>query len=189
MSLIGTIEDQVCDLVRAHFTNRLKAVESLPADWDNDTFKRILRQAPGVFVVYGGGPMRDLGNGAQNQARLSLIVATTHASGEKARRRGDSREIGAYEIVENLIALLHNKTLPAGTTLTASSVENLFTGQLETQGAAIYAVAFSLPLVFDTTGGPPNDLDAFETFVGDIDLAPADGTADVTAHVELEQTP
>lgn len=186
---IGLAEDQIIAAVQAHFNGRLRTVESLPADWDSDTFKRILRLTPGVFVVYGGGPLRDVGEASQNLARFALVVATTHASGELARRRGDSREIGAYEICENLVAKLHGYKLPMDSTLSAMSIENLFTGELEKQGAAIYSVTFQLPLTFDTTGGDPSTLDEFVTFNGDFDIEPADGQVDVTAAVTLEQEP
>ena len=186
---IAAIEDYLVAQVKAAFDGRLKAVESLPADWDNDTFKRLLRQTPGVFVVFGGG-QRDSSETDDGrvviQGKWGLIAATTHASGELARRRGDNREIGAYEIVERLCDLFEGHDVPDQGALSFVGIENLFTGDLEKQGAAIYGVEFTLPM-YVTAGQSGVSLDNFVTFHADFDTAPQDGQIDAADTVQLEQ--
>lgn len=186
---IAAIEDYLVAQVKAAFDGRLKAVESLPADWDNDTFKRLLRQTPGVFVVFGGG-QRDATDTDDGrvviQGKWGFIAATTHASGELARRRGDAREIGAYEIVERLCDLLEGHEVPEQGVLTLVGIENLFTGDLEKQGAAIYGVEFTMPM-YVTAGQSAGFLDDFVTFHADIDTAPQDGQIEAADTVQLEQ--
>lgn len=186
---IATIEDYLINLVSTAFDSRLKAVESLPADWDNDTFKRLLRLTPGVFVVFGGG-QRDSTETDDGrvviQGKWGFIAATTHANGELARRRGDTREIGAYEIIERLCDLLEGHEVPDQGVLSFVGIENLFTGDLEKQGAAIYAVEFTIPM-YVSAGQGGASLDNFVTFHGDFDAAPQDGQIDAADTVQLEQ--
>lgn len=182
---LAQIEDYLINRIKAAFNGRLKAVESLPADWDSDTFKRLLRMAPGAFVVFGGGAHADRNTGASIDGRFSVIAVTAHASGELVRRRGDSREIGAYEIVEIAVPLLHEHTIPDVGMLKLTGVDNLFTGELDRQGAAVYAATFSLPITFAPTLDPAT-LDDFLTFHADYDLAPTDTAIDATDTVTLE---
>lgn len=183
---IAALEDYLVSRIKTAFNGRLRAVESLPADWDGDTFKRLLRQAPGAYVVFGGGPLKRSTPGACINAQVSVIAVTTHASGELARRRGDSREIGAYEILEIVVPLLHDHVIADVGALALIGVENLFASDLERQGAAVYGATFSVPFEFDRSIDPAM-LDDFLVFHGDYDIVPADGMIDATDHVELGQ--
>lgn len=185
MSIAG-IEQHLIDRIKTRFGNRLKGVESLPADWDAETFKRILRLTPGVFVVFAGGQAE--AGSTRLLGHWGVVAVTTHASGELARRRGDTREIGAYEIVEICIPLLHDHQVPDVGTLQFQGVENLFTGDLEKQGAAIYGADFLLPMAIEAPdGGGADPLDAFVTFHAEHDLAPTDGTSEAADTVALPQ--
>lgn len=185
---IAAVEQHIIDTVKARFGTRLKAVESLPADWDADTFKRLLRLAPGVFVVFGAGP-RDMSSDDDApviNAKWGVIAVTTHASGELARRRGDSREIGAYEIIENCVRLLHRHPVPDQDQLLLTDVQNMFTGEIEKQGATLYGAEFSLRMSIDTDDAA-GSLDDFITFDGVYDLAQPDGKPDAEDTVTLPQ--
>jgi phage gp37-like protein len=187
---IRAVEDHFIDLIKARFGGRLRAVDSLPADWDDDTFRRILRQAPGVFVVFGGG---DADPSFDEQGRLVIdsqwgfTAVTTHASGERVRRHGDQREIGAYEIVEVLTALLHDHVVEGHGQMRLRSIKNLFTDGVEKQGASIYGVEFSMPMFVTPENGEPPDLGTFRTFHDDIDPAPKDGRILASDITNLEQ--
>lgn len=171
---IANVEDKLIAEIKAALTVggqlKVRQVESLPGDWDADMLKRLLRLAPGVFVAFMGGPV-NAGHAAQLDAQWAVIAITAHASGEAARRRGDSQEIGAYEILETLIPRLHGLKIAAEGTLNIVDVANLYSGQLDKQGVAVYAARFkilmALPLSLDEA-----TLDAFETFDAKYDRAP-----------------
>ena len=184
---IASVEQHIIDTAKAAFGGRLKAVESLPADWDEDTFRRILRLAPGLFVVFGGGPRDDsVDDGLVINAKWGLMAVTTHASGELAQRRGDTREIGAYEIIETCAALFHQHAVPGEDRMLCTDVQNLFSGAVEKQGASLYGAEFSLRMsLASTDAGSP--LDDFKTFTDKFDLAVPDGQAEAEDHVELAQ--
>ncbi|WP_368565494.1 phage protein Gp37 [Pseudoxanthomonas sp. UTMC 1351] len=183
---IAQIEQAFIDIAKARFGTHLRTVESLPADWDSETFKRILRLAPGLFVVFGGGAAMDQSTDIRSQ--WVLLAVTAHASGERARRHGDSREIGAYEIIETAVPLFHDRQVPGVGLIRFEAIENLFTAAIEEQGAAIYGARFSLPMTI--TAPPPggtDPLDAFLTFNSTLDAAPADGRPEAEDVVVLPQ--
>lgn len=185
---IAAIEQHLIDTVKARFTTSLRAVESLPSDWDADTFNRLLRGVPGVFVVFGGGQPDPASNDdGVILAQWVLIAATAHASGELARRRGDSREIGAYEIIEILTQLLDGHDVPDAGRMKLQEIDNLFTGAVEKQGAAIYGVRFELPMPLAPSDQVPPTLDDFLTFQPDYDAAPSDGQLEAEDLVTLPQ--
>lgn len=184
---IAAVEQHIIDTAKARFGNRLRTVESLPADWDEDTFRRILRLAPGLFVVFGGG-LRDntVDDGLVINARWGLMAVTAHASGELAQRHGDAREIGAYEIIEICAQLFHQHAVPGEDRMLCTDVQNLFSGAVEKQGASLYGAEFELRMSIapEETGSA---LDDFKTFTDQFDLAAPDGQAEAEDHVELPQ--
>lgn len=187
MSIVQN-EQWFIETVKARFEGRLKGVESLPAVWDDRTFERLLRLTPGVFVVFAGGPrMPEFQDSVVLNATWTFAVATTHASGELARRHGDSREIGAYEIVEILAGLLDGQPTPySAGPAELVDVQNLFDDALEKQGAALYGVSFQMPTPVDAGDAAPA-LDDFITFQDQFDLAQPDGQPEAEDRVELPQ--
>lgn len=188
---IAAIEQHLIDTTKAAFGGVpggvLKAVESLPADWDAHTFNRLLRGVPGVFIVFGGGQQDDTSNEVGViLGQWVFIAATAHASGELARRRGDSREVGAYEIIERVVQQFDRYQVPNAGTMRLQEVENLFTGAVEKQGAAIYGARFELPMPLLTDDAAPT-LDDFFTFQPDYDAAPTDGQLEAEDVVTLPQ--
>lgn len=161
---IKVVEDKLIERLKVLFSTRVKSVDSLPGDWDADSFKRLLRLVPGVFVVFAGGSPRDYGGEtAFLNARWVVIAATANASGEAARRRGDGAQIGAYEIVEIVVAQLHGHVVPGEGALSLVDVQNLYSGEVDRQGLAVYAATFQMTMSF------PADVDLaaladFETF-------------------------
>jgi hypothetical protein len=117
-----------------------------------------------VFVVFAGGAPKEYGGEtAHLNASWVVIVATANAAGEAARRRGDGTSVGAYALLELVLAYLHGYTVPGEGSLSLVNTENLYDGQIDKQGLAIYAATFQMPMAL------PADLDLasltpFETF-------------------------
>lgn len=186
---IASIEQWFIDTLKPAFAGRLRVVESLPADWDAKTFERVLRSAPGLYVVFGGGPrLPQYQDGFVIAAKWGFVAVTTHASGELSRRRGDSREIGAYEILENAVAVLEGVVPPGALgPLQLENIENLFDDANESKGAALYGIEGVLPMPLIADGAAPPALDDFLTFDDVVDLAAPDGIAEGADHVVLPQ--
>lgn len=170
---IGSTEDDLIDTLTAAVGDAKLRVDSLPGDWDDDMHRRLLRLAPCLLVAFTGAvPM---GNGTGHVPELlgqwAVYVVTAHPSGEGARRRGNAQGLGAYEIIERLVVpVLHNHVVADVGTLTLDRVDNLYTGTVDRQGLAVYAVTFRLPMAFDLAGS--DDLANFATFAARYDIPP-----------------
>lgn len=169
---ILTIENALIARIATVLGNKVKTVESLPGDWDDDMLKRLLRQVPGVFVAFAGGGAKSVGaNSPDIDAQWIVYVATGHASGEAARRRGDALQVGAYELIQLVVPALHLHTIAGEGTLMLARVENLYTGMVDRQGVAIYAMTFQMPMPISMDLDLAV-LDDFETFDAQYDIAP-----------------
>lgn len=179
MAILET-EDALIAKIKALLGNAVRTVESLPGDWDDDMLKRLLRLVPGVFVAFaGGGPRSGGSNLASLDGQWIVYVVTGHASGEAARRRGDGVQVGAYELIERLAPALHLFVVPGVGTLRFARVENLYTGMVDRQGIAVYALTFQLDMTFSDAVDEAS-LDDFQTF---------DAQYDVPAHTPGQHQP
>jgi phage gp37-like protein len=189
MGVIGTVEDYLIARVQAALGAKLRAVDSLPGVWTDETIAQLLRTRPGAYVSFlGGGASARQGNTAAVEARWAVYGVTGHASGQAARRRGHPTEIGAYEILETVIPLLHNHVVPDVGTLVLREVNNLFTERADLEGLAIYAAIFSLPMGFEVVPDPAG-LAPFVTFHHELAVGQTPDTVNPEGRVTLEQGP
>lgn len=187
--MITATEDALIARIKAILGAKLRAVDSLPGDWDADMLKRLLLTAPAVYVAFAGGPPSAGADAVAGiDGRWIVFAVTANASGNAARRRGDGKVIGAYEIISNLVPRLHNHTIAGVGTLVLRNIENLYSGTIDNQGVALYAMTFGIAMNFDAEPDPA-DLDAFQTLHVDFDLAQKDGEIEGSTDIELEQPP
>jgi len=185
--LLIDVEDYLIAEIKKLFGRRLKAVDSLPGDWDSDMLKRLIISAPAVYLAFTGGPrIKEQDTIVGINGRWSFFVITAHASGAAARRRGDSVQIGAYEIISLLAPHFDRLTVPDVGTLELERVENLYSGTIDTKGVSLYACLFTLPTYFDDIPDL-SVLDNFEEFHGDWDLEPSDGVLEAQTDINLPQ--
>lgn len=167
---IGAMEDALIARCREVLTVDggclVRTVQALPADWDDEMLSTLLREVPGVFVAFAGGPAKE-GNFTEVEATWLVYVATGHETGQEARRRGDALEVGAYQLLALLAPALHGWSPDGGSALQMQRVDNLFTGTIERRGVAVYGLTLKGPLGLDATEAP--DLSAFVTFAASID--------------------
>lgn len=184
--IVSLVEDALINRIKARFGNALRKVDSLPGDLDEALLKQILVQAPGVYILFSGGPRRNAENSNDIDGKWVIFAITGHASGQAARRRGDALMIGAYQIISIICGSLSGYVVDDVGTLELVNVQNLFNGAIDRQGCSIYAATFNLPMSF-TPVLDPALLDDFVTFHADYDFAPQDGVNDATDQVTLEQ--
>ncbi len=178
-AILLTAEDAIIARVKALLTNKVKTVESIPAEIDDQTLHAILQRAPGVFVAFTGGAEPRRGQTAATiLATFALLVVTNHASGEAARRRGDVTQIGAYEIFDTIIPGLNGYNLGADIGTPAFvRVENLFTPSADRKGAVLYSAVFQVPVTWPSDADLAT-LNAFQTFDAQYDIPVHETTAE-----------
>lgn len=170
MNIITAVEDALLTrVVGAFVTGQIRTVKSLPGAMNAEMLKQLAPEAPGVYASFlGASPARTLTD-AHVTGRWALYVLTWHASGEAARRRGDSVAIGAYDIIPPLVAAVIATPIDNAGLPRFVRVENLWSGQFEKRGVALFAVTFDVPM--EMVGTAPT-LDAFEIFHADYDIPP-----------------
>jgi phage gp37-like protein len=174
MSAISQVEDKMILACTAALFNSTKnksnvrTIETIPGGWTLDTLKRMLQGAPGVYISYLGGGIKDSVNSVFNDGRFDAVVVVDSAK-ELERRRGTKSQIGAYQIVEIIAPALHNLTVNGVGTLKVTNINNLFNESTFELGATIYAVQCQCPnMNFES---PVDDtLDDFITFDVDYDI-------------------
>lgn len=170
MSILAA-EDSMLAQLRALTQGRVRTVETLPGDWDDDMLKRFLRSVPGVWLAFAGGAARPAGAGTLGLASRWVVYVATGQPSEEARRRGDALQVGAYTLLQLLLPHLHGMSVTSVGTLAVTDVANLYSGQIERQALTVYAVTLALEMQLDLT--PAEELLApFETFAADMDVPP-----------------
>lgn len=177
--VITAVEDALLAALTTAVAGTKVRVDSLPGDWDDDMLRRLLTLAPCVLVAFAGGPAKQPGAHQPTiDGQWIVYAVTAHASGQEARRRGNAQSLGAYELLARLIVpALHSLQIADVGTATLVRVENLFTGQVERQGLAVYAAAFSVPMPFRVGVEGLDGLPDFATFAAQYDLPPHDNAA------------
>ncbi len=183
---IKAIEQHIIDTAKAAFGTRLRSVDSLPADWDALTIERAFGGAPGLYVVFGGATRDPNREDLVGITKWALTAFTDHPN-EPARRHGDSRVIGAYEIIETAAALFDQHDVPGVGRMELVDIDDLFQDAVERKGGSIYGAAFTLPMALPDPATVVDNLVDFLTFDGKFDVAPADGQVDAEDTVALPQ--
>lgn len=189
MMTLATLESTLITAAQTALGNAVRKVAPLPGAWSIDLLRQVLQTAPAVYVAFlGGGAAARPADAAVINARLGVYVCVNHAL-EAQRRLGTQQVIGAYEMIERLVPVLHNLVVPDIGTLRLVSIDNLFGEVVQELGGSVYGIILELPnLAFEYTADLAS-LDEFVTFHAEIDSTPADPDDNpiATDHVTLPQ--
>lgn len=150
-----------------HQAKKLKEVGTLPKLDTKALLQRYASHAPALYVLPGELRVRD-GN-----AYLAFAVAgvVRNAAGHAQARKGDGIDLGLDHLLIAAVQAIHEKRL-GGTSWNLTAASLVDDPVFDATGVAAIEMAFEsgpmeLPaeVAFD-------DLDDFETFHGDIDIAP-----------------
>ncbi|WP_018169092.1 phage protein Gp37 [Thioalkalivibrio sp. ALMg9] len=184
--MLARVEDAMMERTQTVVGEHVQVIEDLPGRWDERTLRAALRRVPGIYIAWSGA--RQAARESQQPeavARYVAYVVTGHASGERERRRGNQRQVGAYELIQRLVPGLHGLTVQGIGTLAFRSIENLYSDRFDKEGVVVYGIEYHMGMTF-----PPAfdaaDLAPFETYhathrVGD------DQTPDAYDQVSLPQ--
>lgn len=192
---ITDIEKGIIDLAAAAFTrdgkSALKTVGSLPGEFTAESVAQMRIETPALYVLFLGGRLAQ-GMDDRIDTSWALYAVTSHQGGQVQRRHGDTREIGAYEIVSVAVAALNGVTVAGCGPFRIAQVENLFTGQLMKRAIAAYAATFTLPVDVPGTLDPETDLADFNIYhsdwtdeADDLPLPPGDHPVN---HIDLRES-
>lgn len=163
--MLAEVEDAMIERCRRVVGDHVQTIEDLPSGWTAQLLNAARRKVPGIYISWGGGRGDGDAQSATLAGRYVVYVVTGHASGERERRRGNNRQVGAYELLERIIPALHTLTVPDVGSLTLQSVDNLYSDQLDRQGVVVYGAAFRLGMTFPAPFDL-GDLANFELYTG-----------------------
>ncbi|WP_422402556.1 phage protein Gp37 [Pseudomonas sp. GZD-209] len=161
--MLAKVEDAMIERCRELVGDRLKAIEDLPGNWDEATLAAARRNVPGIYIAWSGGSAVTSGRPMIN-GRYAVYVVTGHASGERARRRGNGRDIGAYEILERVVPGLHGLSVDGVGTLRLERVDNLYSDQGDKKGVIVYGAVFTIDKMPFPAAKDASSLADFEIF-------------------------
>ena len=168
MSVIEQAEQAIIERILDVLPRVLRDSGTLPGGWTLDMLKRALQFAPGVYVAFTNGNVEP-DRVARINAKFEVYVVTREPV-ELNRRAGNNVAIGAYEIIDRVVAGLFNYPVKNVGTLQFNGVNNLFRDVMFSMGGTVYGLSYTLPLSFDTDVQPvPDD---FLKFHVDYDIMP-----------------
>ncbi len=180
--MIAAIEQAIIDRIKdaAGVTKplgyALAAVESYGGEFDTElTLTNTINSFPGVWVVMSGlDRPTDLGDVLRQPITFTLFIATKNRRNEKARRHGAVGDVGSYQLLEDVRALLKGQTLGLDIDpLKPGRVRSIFNGQLNALAISLYAADFTTAWVEDVTEPVAEaDLPEFLRAHADWDLPP-----------------
>ena len=114
-------------------------IESYPGRFDVTELKRISTKLPAVRIAFMGSTKIDMMDTGENEAtvRLAAFVIT-------GDRRGLPKDSAALNIVEALLTLIPGQSwgVPGTTIAKNIKADNLYSGQVDRQGVAIWALTW-----------------------------------------------
>lgn len=174
--VIAEVEDQIIAQLRAAFGATLREVDHKPAKLDAEELARVLSLAPAAYVSFLGFRQGAKLPERTMEAAYGVYLVAQNAAGEQARRRGDARLIGAYEMAElAFVALDGWAPASAAGAIAVASCENLFAAAFEKAGRSCYGLVLAVPIemqpALEGLGSIPG-IGTFITFDASWDIPP-----------------
>lgn len=141
MSGIEQAEDAIIAHCKNALGDKVKTVESLPGGWTLDMLNRALQMAPCVFVAYQGSD--EGADEFKHKGRFTIYTVSKGAT-EPQRRRGNSRIMGAYDMVDILLGQIAILTVPDAGKVNWTSVDNLFRDAMFEMGGTVYGIQLTV---------------------------------------------
>lgn len=167
MSVISQIEDALLAKAELLLEDKVRVFESLPGGWTMDMLTRALQKAPGVYVAFQG--LRESSHRQMFDGRFTLYCVTKGAD-ELARRRGNSRVIGSYDMVCILAPVFARFTIDEIGTSRVRGVDNLFRDAMFDLGGTVYGIQIEVPHLSLSELDDGADLNDFESLLIQYDI-------------------
>lgn len=200
--MIGAIEQAMIDALQAAVDADALGYSLFPTSYagrllDSAGQAEASIRLPAAVVIFAGAKVEPLAANAWScAAQYEVYCCVQHRRNERARRHGDSGGVGSYQVAEDVIQALANRTFGFGIEpLGVAAIESTYQGQ----DVSIYRVDFTTrweieaPAQADATLSPLAkvwiDWDLPGGLPAPLPLPGAAGAADFQSNIELEQEP
>lgn len=134
MSVIAQTSQALIEQIKAHFKGRLTKVAEHAGQWDEQAIRQLVTSFPAVYIAWLGQVKTN--SDYEVKARWAIYIVTKVLNGKP------TEQVGTYQIVENLTALLHGHRVEPSGMFTLQSVQNLWSSTQSGTGAVVYAMFF-----------------------------------------------
>ncbi len=204
--MIGQIEQAMIDRLKQAETDgslgyRLKKIGTYGGELTDSKLNEVILGLPAFWVIFNDQVKtgtRQGGAVVEWLARFTVFAAAKSLRNEMLARHGREGEVGSYQMVRDVVALISNQKLGLNIgPLVPQRVIPILNDRSDRDLASIYAVEFTTTYS-ENYGVDADGLDQFETFhanwdvpvIGNVETdLPADDTADATDTITLEQDP
>ncbi len=190
---ISSIEDAIIRRISEAKLPYLRTLTTYGGELDGEN-SRCVRAFPAVWVAFQGAEKaKAVGTSKQVyhvSASFVVLVAARNLRNEAATRKGDALQVGTYQMLEDVRALLLRQDFSAWglhiDPLELGRVRSLFNGQLQDQGVSVYAQEWHTTYAVRVSDGD----DTLPDFTG-VDLRyhllPDDGVVDAVDSLTLNE--
>lgn len=191
MLAYAQLEDAIIERIRAASESgalgyRLAEVGSYGGQFDDEAFFTQFRKFPAIWVTVGGSkPQRITARKWQIRPVVAVMVGTRNVRGERHTRHGSVREVGTYQLLEDVRNLLTGQSLGLSIDpLSLGADRTLFNTRVGAEALSVFAAEFHTAFTYVT---PDPDADAGDyTEIGlRYYLQPGDDTADASDTIPL----
>ena len=176
--MIADVEQALLARINQVLGRTVKEVAAHPGHWDDTAVRLVTRTPPAVYVTWLG--LKEGRFDGEVVNRWALFVAAKVLNAQ----RGDP--VGAYQMIEQLIAGLQGHVLAPGGQFRLAEAKNLWNETQSGTGVAIYGLYFDSPgLVDDEAGVDVSDLPDFERHYQTWSASNPD-TPTMDAHITLD---
>ncbi|PIW30921.1 MAG: hypothetical protein COW30_00985 [Rhodospirillales bacterium CG15_BIG_FIL_POST_REV_8_21_14_020_66_15] len=180
--MIGAMEQALVDRVKTAGDGgalgyAIRTVASYGNELDDPLAELVKGQFPAVWFVFRGRtrPRPAAGGAFEAQTTFAGLVATQNRRNERARRRGATGDVGSYQILEDVEALIAGQTLGLDfltRPIEPGTIDNVLNGKPAGKlNVSIYAIEFILSHYVGVTPDAQG-LDDFATLHVDWDIPP-----------------
>ena len=167
---ISAVEDWLVRDLKAGFDAAFKSIESGPGEWSDAYLKRVISQAPALRVAFlRARPPRTEEDLTLDSDWVVYVLTGWSGGNQATRRRGKGTAMGSYRAVELIAPRLHHRRpedadgdpIPTAGLVHVSDVENMWSGDLDQKGLALFAIGLDIEIALD----PEQDGAALDDFL------------------------
>ena len=160
---LAVAENWLVSEIQTALGSGFRSVESGPGEWSDSYLKRVVADIPAVRVAFLDGTARPT-TALTMDTRWAVYVMTAWRGGAP----------GAMAVAEALATVLHNRLVTGAGRVRVEAFANLWTGELDRQGVALWSIGLEMPVPLDPDEAAA-ELDGFLRAGLDLDLSGSGG--------------
>ncbi|MBK67920.1 MAG: hypothetical protein CMP22_07290 [Rickettsiales bacterium] len=202
--MIGQIENEIVKYINTLndagvLGYKIRVIKTYSGELRSQKDRAGLKDFPAIWLAFdGAAPVHETSSYIKLKARFMLLVAAENLRNEKAARHGAAGDVGAYQLCEDMMGVLHGKTpgsLECVGKIDRMSIRPLSVDDTRNGRLAIYGLPFEIDFQVKKSSPENDDQNQLSAIHTNWDLPPNydvgpdlpdDENADATSHITGE---